>query len=701
MPRFEDYVSEDILNQLRQKQKEEDEANLSFNKVPGQDFSSSIKNFAQKVANYNPMEMGRDSKSDPYAIDPTLPPDRFLGRILNKAIGDEKPSDPDAITESIGPLDLPTEAATLAGAGIKGLAKSALAGRKALYTAIPKLAEERGSLNLSKNSQMGKLGDVISDKTKQEMQSITNRSGAKRLADEIKAGKRSLTAEEIDAINNDPELLAEFTKEMSTTTPNFTLVGGPKNVPGTDFRMVGEGKFTPNNPAQTSELSVVPKNVAQKNELSVVSKKPEIVDDMVTPQKSTALTTRANTLPEALPAEFETVPVFDKKLVRNAAILGGGAMLGSSLQSEDVPVPVNPSADQTMPEGGQPELPNQESAEVDKTQSGPSDATNAFSEALGIDAERAQSIVEQLKKAQEQAKQDKAQSRLMMAANKMMRGALGKSYKVAMPESSNEFWKDRMKDADQGVKDIATLHEAEKEDPDSPISKRMREIMGPVFEKLNIKAPEKMSYSMLKENFPQLVRMYDSQILGEQETKQRQQKEARVSDKQTKEIDEFDSGIQAMENVLDLGTNEEGKLEKSWIGPVDRLFPDVAVGAKQKSFRQAVGRMTDAYRKLITGAAAGDKELLRLESRLPSISDTPEQFEQSAKDFIKEVKKAKSRYLGNLQKAGKNVEAWKDSMQIDVPEKNEVSVKDQQAIEWAKKNPNDERAKKILKLHGI
>ena len=133
---------------------------------PTQSVVTGIKDVAQGIANYNPMEMAKDSKADPYAIDPTLPPDRFLGRILNKAIGDEKPSDPDAITESISPLDFPTEMAAIAGAGAKGLLKGALAGRKAVYSAVPKLAEERGSISgLSRSERLDQLYKIADNRS--------------------------------------------------------------------------------------------------------------------------------------------------------------------------------------------------------------------------------------------------------------------------------------------------------------------------------------------------------------------------------------------------------------------------------------------------------------------------------------------------------------------------------------------------------
>ena len=94
---------------------------------------------------------------------------------------------------------------------------------------------------------------------------------------------------------------------------------------------------------------------------------------------------------------------------------------------------------------------------------------------------------------------------------------------------------------------------------------------------------------------------------------------------------------------------------------IDSKIPDLMVGSDQVGFRSAVGRMSDAYRKLITGAGASNAELARLESRMPSLSDAPEDFKAKAKSFMEELKKAKGQHLENYKKSGKNTKQFESS----------------------------------------
>lgn len=349
-------------------------------------------------------------------------------------------------------------------------------------------------------------------------------------------------------------------------------------------------------------------------------------------------------------------------------------------------------------------IPKKEESTSEESQNTPEEAPNdseankAFQDVLNIDSDRAQGIVEQLKRAQEQAKQDKAQSRLMMAANQILGGALGLSYKVKMPETSEEFWKDRMKDADQGIKDVATLHEAEKEDPDSPISKRMREIMEPVFQRLNMKAPEKMSYSMIKENFPQFVRMYDSQIDTE---KSKSENALTVGQKEmdkefAKQYNQWQTGGNAEFNK-NMQRLEEAKktLKGSTLvsGRFSGAMPDMLRTEASKVAQQDVQAAAQASLKAILGPQFTEKEGERIMKVAydPTLSEEEniKKIDLAIQELIERAESVKQRggyfdQYGTLRGYG-----------------SEMSAKDQQAIEWAKKNPNDERAKKILKLHGI
>jgi hypothetical protein len=123
------------------------------------------------------------------------------------------------------------------------------------------------------------------------------------------------------------------------------------------------------------------------------------------------------------------------------------------------------------------------------------------------------------------------------------------------------------------------------------------------------------------------------------------------------EINDFDKSADTMKNIL-------SSVKPEYVGPIDARIPDVMLkfvggGGDESAFRSAVGRVTDQYRRLVTGAGASNQELARLESRLPKPTDTFENFKAKAADFIKEVDRAKGGYLSNLEKRGKNVADFK------------------------------------------
>ncbi len=134
---------------------------------------------------------------------------------------------------------------------------------------------------------------------------------------------------------------------------------------------------------------------------------------------------------------------------------------------------------------------------------------------------------------------------------------------------------------------------------------------------------------------------------------------AKPSERQVEAIDDFDKSIQATHGLVqDFKPGHVGVLDNlSGVEGIKRL-PWVGASPETQSYHAAIGRVADVYRKLITGAGAGDKELLKIESRLPQASDDEETFKRKANDFIKEVQGAKQRYLTNLQRSGKKVEQF-------------------------------------------
>lgn len=141
----------------------------------------------------------------------------------------------------------------------------------------------------------------------------------------------------------------------------------------------------------------------------------------------------------------------------------------------------------------------------------------------------------------------------------------------------------------------------------------------------------------------------------EQAARDKKEEKAKLSDAQLKDVQDFDDTINKAQSALAQLSDHS-----NWTGTIDGRVPDALVGSDQVAWRSAVGRMSDAYRKLITGAGASNQELARLEGRLPQPTDTFEDFKAKAKNLIQETQKAKQSHLKNLEYNGKNVTPFRD-----------------------------------------
>ncbi len=150
----------------------------------------------------------------------------------------------------------------------------------------------------------------------------------------------------------------------------------------------------------------------------------------------------------------------------------------------------------------------------------------------------------------------------------------------------------------------------------------------------------------------------------------KQAREAKLSEKQLGEVQDFDNSLLSMKSVLgQLGDHSE------WTGSLDGRVPDAIVSADQVAWRKELGRMVDQYRKLITGAGASNQELAKLESRLPEPTDTYANFVAKAKNFIDSVERGRGSFMKNLKAQGKNVSPFESTTPS-----NEKSVSNQIAV---------------------
>lgn len=285
--------------------------------------------------------------------------------------------------------------------------------------------------------------------------------------------------------------------------------------------------------------------------------------------------------------------------------------------------------------------------------------------------------------------------------------------------------KARRDQAENSIKDVDKNFEGRKNDPNSDMSKAYREF----FKKRGYDFGDNLSAEDLEKISPQVnaleiskqsadarkeaARMH-AETLAEsrasrkdtqsQARQDRLDREAKLSDKQVGDVTQFDDSLEKMEAAVGL----LGK-HKNWVGPIDGRIPDVVTPADQTAFRSAVGRMEDAYRHLITGAGASNQELARLQSRLPSASDSYDQFQAKAQGFANEVRKARAKHLENYERSGKNIASFREpsgrSPSAPSPSAPAAPVaahpQDSQALAWAKANPNDPRASEILRKNGL
>jgi len=260
----------------------------------------------------------------------------------------------------------------------------------------------------------------------------------------------------------------------------------------------------------------------------------------------------------------------------------------------------------------------------------------------------------------------------------------------------------------QAVENYQQQVEFQKQDPNSSYSKGLKDYFK---NKLKMEIKGDASAAELEKIMPFAVREYEAGLeqerLKQQKAddlafkkeekeavrKEKAEKAAQPSDKQVENIQEMDITLDTANDILN-----QFKETKDAIGPIQGRIPDLLTGAEKLAYQAKVGRLTDQYRRVVTGAAAGDKELRRIESRLPKITDTDAQFEKKLVDYIKQMEQGKQRYLSNLQKKGKEVESYGQS-KIDSPD---LGIERKIDI-FMSKNPDvksREEALKILKDAG-
>ena len=129
-------------------------------------------------------------------------------------------------------------------------------------------------------------------------------------------------------------------------------------------------------------------------------------------------------------------------------------------------------------------------------------------------------------------------------------------------------------------------------------------------------------------------------------------KASKLSDKQTEGLTKIDQAIAE-------GTALRQSYNPAYTGFFDQ-FKSSSLGKQAAdpnavAYQKKLARFGDVYRGMVTGAAAADAELARIENRLPKADESPSVFKANMDDYLTGLKKARALALKNLGRAGKNV----------------------------------------------
>lgn len=149
----------------------------------------------------------------------------------------------------------------------------------------------------------------------------------------------------------------------------------------------------------------------------------------------------------------------------------------------------------------------------------------------------------------------------------------------------------------------------------------------------------------------------------------------RASDKQLKEISDFDTTIASWDNVRMLAERLKDRFGPTVISAYDgSTTAFIRQYSKDPEFAVLYAEIEKAfqlYRKATTGAQASDKELKVLRPLLPQLTERPEIFFGKIDETVKGTKRAKRIYLETLEAGAYYVEPFREGEETE-PEENVI-----------------------------
>jgi hypothetical protein len=163
-----------------------------------------------------------------------------------------------------------------------------------------------------------------------------------------------------------------------------------------------------------------------------------------------------------------------------------------------------------------------------------------------------------------------------------------------------------------------------------------------------------------KKNFEQRDRAIEAtRINRETDRTDKKEHEAKPSDSQVSTITDFDNVLKSLNEI-------EANKDKFDTGPIaGRLHSAAAVigiaDPKKAAFAASVGENLADYLKSKSGATVSAQERSQLMQNVPTINDNDEIFKEKVKYLRNRIGDHRNTFLGNAEKQGKNVTAFKGS----------------------------------------
>jgi hypothetical protein len=244
----------------------------------------------------------------------------------------------------------------------------------------------------------------------------------------------------------------------------------------------------------------------------------------------------------------------------------------------------------------------------------------------------------------------------------------------------------------------------QKDDPNSEISKNAAKALQESFKLIgytntepfkNLSLTQIEANPMLKSMMDSATRKYSADEMAKarkeaaalaaeakaeaNQTKQeeKRQKEGKLSDKQAENVNAYQESMDALNTMASLFSNKFVGPERAAVknAPLLGTLYKAARPVEEATFDMMLDQYNNAYRKLITGAAASTKEMEMLRQANPSKEDTPAQFQAKLKQAIGIIEKNKKTYLDTLAKSGKIVDSYRETAGVAGPSENKPTNK--------------------------